>query len=350
MIGRYSLTSRRSTTGHHARRHAFFRAFLIVIVLVAIHLASMSSWKAELILLESWEGLTVPVDTAAPISGDILRVGGEVLSSLSSPSQWETNRNHIQTTPNSEHILKQASNPEVQFGLGTMKILVYMTTHLSEEHKLFLPCWDGAITRFRILHNADLIMYTSQIPNEDILSHFRGFKNISVKMYEERTDLNNWRWQKQAGAVKAMIVPWEQGWFEGYDWVIRLNPDVLIRNETWLLETMVNALHEDDESSPVALVVRCRGKNTTVHTDFTVFRPSKLLVDDFVNRTFNPNQNAEDHMSKALARFSNRQLVIPGTRNFPACRVLGRESPVIHDHRLAKFCPDYYNKTDAKFF
>ena len=41
---------------------------------------------------------------------------------------------------------------------------------------------------------------------------------------------------------RARCWPWWRasghGWFEGYDWVVRLNPDVLVRNDTFLLQAM----------------------------------------------------------------------------------------------------------------
>lgn len=224
-----------------------------------------------------------------------------------------------------------------------MKILIYMTTHLSEQHQQFLTCWEDAIPRFQLLHNADLMLYTSEIPNDKILKQLSGFKNVTVKMSEKR--------HKQAGAIKAMIDPWEQGWFKAYDWVIRLNPDVLIRNETWLLDTMMNALDNDDKSGPVALAVFCHAWKK-LHTDFIAFRPNLMVFDDFLNETVNHRDNAEMHMTRALARFSEQGRVefIPGFVQKPACRVMGPKAPIIHHHDLATFCPDYYDKTNNESY
>lgn len=227
-------------------------------------------------------------------------------------------------------------------GLG-MKILIYMTSHLSVQHKQFLSCWEDAIPRFRILRHADLMLYTSEIPTEQILKQLSGFKHVTVKLYDKRP--------KQAGAIQAMIDPWEQGWFEGYDWVIRLNPDVLIRNETWLLETMLNALdHGGEFDSPVALAVKCWGKH--FHTDFIAFQPGQMIIDDFLNETKNRRGNAEFHMTRALARLNQqgRVQLIPGFIQKRACRLMGPNAPIIHHHDLASFCPNYYDKTNNETY
>jgi hypothetical protein len=106
-----------------------------------------------------------------------------------------------------------------------IKLAVYMTTHLSEKHLRYFPCWYDAITRLEIFKYADLILYVSSQPTSEQLA-LLPFQNISIKLYRNTF--------KQKGAIKAMLDPFIENvtWFDEYDWVIRLNPDVLIRNDT----------------------------------------------------------------------------------------------------------------------
>jgi hypothetical protein len=46
----------------------------------------------------------------------------------------------------------------------------------------------------------------------------------------------------QDGAILAIREAFKNHWFDDYDWVIRLNPDVLIRSNSFLLE-QINDMH-----------------------------------------------------------------------------------------------------------
>jgi hypothetical protein len=240
-----------------------------------------------------------------------------------------------------------------------LKIAVYMTTHLSQIDKDFLTdCWPYATRNLKIFHHSDLIIYSSEPPDPELLEPLI-FQRITVKLFpqveipssffffasKEDTEL-----QKQTAAKRAMTDPFkeENNWFDGYDWVIRLNPDVLVRREKWLRQTMLNpdvdAILIDYSFSP-----RHQHK---FQTDFYAFRPAK------VNRHalfahFSKQATAEEHLGAAFEniRASGRWAAVPGTtRNGLAARVLGRASPVIHDHGIIAQCPKYFNATDGEWY
>ena len=150
--------------------------------------------------------------------------------------------------------------------------------------------------------------------------------------------------KKQNGAIQAMQDPFqeENNWFAGYDWVIRMNPDVLIRRDEWLRATMMNETIDAIliDLTPVG-----------VHTDFTVFRPSA------VNKTrllHTRSTNAENHMLGGVEHLvqSGRIAWLPHATQIPrfSGRVVGPQSDVIHHHSLVKYCPDYFNATDGTHF
>jgi len=79
---------------------------------------------------------------------------------------------------------------------------------------------------------------------KDILNILH-FKNITIYNYTQMNVTDDAPFykrkaKKQQGAKQAMIDPFKHGWFEAYDWVIRLNPDVLVRREKWIRQTMLN--------------------------------------------------------------------------------------------------------------
>jgi len=144
-----------------------------------------------------------------------------------------------------------------------------------------------------------------------------------------------------------MIDPWPENttssWFDGYDWVVRLNPDVLVRDDTWLRETMLNEsvdLIAVDFTHPVH-------EWAALHTDFYAFRPEK--IDKRALRAeLHRQPTAERHLGTALLplRAANRTAWIPGAKRAGRqARVLGTHSPVIHWHKLIGNCPNYHNAT-----
>jgi hypothetical protein len=217
-----------------------------------------------------------------------------------------------------------------------------MTTHLSEVHISFLPCWKDAIQRLDILQYADLILYTSSPPSNEHLA-LLPFRKVTIKIY------NNTGYQE--GAVQAMIDPFVDNvtWFDEYDWVIRVNPDVLIRNDTWLMQTMLQPAVD-------MIVHECLSTNKfspspILHSDFYAFRPRAIDQQLVLNAD---RGTAEIQVSAALRNIydAKRFVYVEGAKNAieGACRIAGVHSPVLHIHELAQYCPYYYNVTNENFY
>ena len=153
-----------------------------------------------------------------------------------------------------------------------------------EQHKQYLPCWERAVQHLSLLQNADLILYTWGNISSSELAQFH-FRNIIVKNYI------NPGWQE--GAIQAVqdgfgTKGYQEKWFDGYDWVIRLNPDVLIMDDKWLLETMGDA-------SVDGIFGECMGRQ--LHTDFFAVRP-QAMVHTIVDGC--PPTSAEKHFQCAV--------------------------------------------------
>ena len=227
-------------------------------------------------------------------------------------------------------------------GWSDVKLLLYMTTHLPDTHIAFLPCWKDAIERLDLFKYADLMLYTSAEPTEEQLE-FLPFRNITIKKY---TNLGY-----QEGAVAAMVEPFLESpsWFDDYDWVMRVNADVLIRHDTWLMETMLN-------TSVDMIVHECwtdrrYGTNPNLHSDFFAFRPravdrERLLATD--------RSNAELHFTAAFRHLydERRFAYVEGAKNIEEgqCRIAGVHSPILHVHEMSDYCPYFYNVTKEGFY
>lgn len=239
------------------------------------------------------------------------------------------------------------------------RVAIYMTTHLSEEHVQFLErCWPSAVRRFQLLREADLIFYTSSLPPKSLLESL-GFRNVIVREYQQPREEfyvpNGKRDDRQVGAMQAMLDPYIGGWFDDYDWIIRLNPDVLLRDDRFLRE----AFSDPSVDAVIAVCHYGKGRVITnpqpvaniggrIQTDFTAFRPSILTYQTLLE-TRAQAPNAEKHLTDALASTlrQRRYRLLPGSvKQGFQCRVGGQSSPVVHAHELVEACPNYYDVHD----
>jgi hypothetical protein len=230
-------------------------------------------------------------------------------------------------------------------GWSDVKLLIYMTTHLPQSHVAFLPCWKDAIERLDIFKYADLMLYTCTEPTNENLEQL-PFRKITIKMYENPG--------YQEGAVQSMIDPLTDNvtWFDGYDWVIRINMDVLIRDDKWLMQTMLNTsvdmiVHDCDSRNK-------HTKNTFFHTDFFAIRPNAIDRERFLSLGGGGRSHAEGHFTHSVRPIfdAGRFAYVEGGKNAMDgyCRIEGVHSPVLHVHELSNYCPLYYNITKEGFY
>jgi hypothetical protein len=171
------------------------------------------------------------------------------------------------------------------------------------------------------------------------------FKSVTVRRYVDPPSGGD---ESEANGCEARHDPFlkENRWFDGYDWVIRLNPDVLIRRDTWIRQTMMN-------TSVDGIFVDFSSKRKgRFHSDFYAFRPSaandEALIDNFYKMP-----TAELHLYSGFSDSVRRKRVawLPGAKiRRESARVMGKESPVIHFHAYHKACPHYFNATYRKIY
>ena len=279
---------------------------------------------------------------------DILSVTTTVLATkdvsapkeVSTPRVVDSARKYIPAPKRVDSTPKEFSVPEAWWDI---KLLVYMTTHLPDAHVKFLPCWKDAIQRLSIFKNADGMIYTSKQLSKEQLEQL-PFRKTTIKSVPTNIGY-------QEGAVQAIVDPFveEVSWFDGYDWVIKLNPDVLVREDTWLIQTML-------DTSIDVIVHEClshnkHSNNPTFHSDFIAFRPNAVDRERLLQTD---RSHAEFHMTSTFRHLydQKRFAYVEGGKNVMegACRIAGLHSPVLHVHELANFCPYYYNATNGEHY
>jgi len=162
----------------------------------------------------------------------------------------------------------------------------------------------------------------------------------------------------QEGAVAAMTEASKNDWFDGYEWIFRMNPDVIIQNDTWMLEIVKNdadasLLYIDCAISSPDPKPICPETVNLIHTDFFGLKLGAIPKGHLEKSNA---KNAEFGFTKKMASIiDNRQhRHIPGA--YPKvhhfCRVNGNpDGPVFHYHSYNVTLPNINNWTcPAKFF
>lgn len=122
--------------------------------------------------------------------------------------------------------------------------------------------------------------------------------------------------------------------------MIRVNPDVLIRNDTFIRASMadksISGIFADCYDRPCPAGRGCSDR--LIHTDFFAIRPNAVSLDALLSTN---ETNAEHMATKAYSGIvkSKADAWLPGAgphRRF--CKVSGATSPVVHDHELSSSC------------
>lgn len=151
---------------------------------------------------------------------------------------------------------------------------------------------------------------------------------------------------KQKGAMIALQAAEQRGWFDGYDWIVRVNPDVVIRSDAHLQPLF-------ERSDVHALFVNCPAgrMRLRVQTDFVAWRPERVPRGAFAihpgfseafcragdNRYSSPICNPERAVTRSFQSIvaSGRYALLP---TIPGCRVGRPWSAVVHSHAYVGHC------------
>jgi len=230
-------------------------------------------------------------------------------------------------------VLTNAMRFEDIFVKSDPRVLIFITTHMSKQHiSFFKNCWSGLLKSSKLVKNADVIVYTSNVDNSFDVSNVFGDK-VVIKT------VNNHGYQQGAiGAVRDLV---RYKWARGYDWVVRVNPDVIIRSDKWLLERMsmpkVHGIFDDCNDNPCK-TSRC--VKNVIMTDFFAVR-SQYLLREYVEPIVPINNNAEWHATiyfKDIVE-AGFDAWVPNTGpHHGSCRIGGKNSPVVHNHGYLNEC------------
>eukprot|EP00536_Pseudo-nitzschia_multiseries_P002995 jgi/Psemu1/6791/gm1.6791_g len=244
------------------------------------------------------------------------------------------------------------------------KIMLLITTHLSEQHiRYFDCCWPRLLEGSQLLGKVDVTIFTNfgyKFYNPNVTSRitalFSGnprvfYRNAPTKLALAVQNIRSHDQRLQRSANIGLQLGFQEGWFSGYDWLIRINPDVVVRNSTWLLETMTTTttttttMTPDDQPGVDGIFVRCNPQK--FHTDFFAVRPLALVLEQTSANATSSGDNGlpfselinGNHEMTAATYFrpildSGRYALLPDAAPSRGhCRVRGAGSSVFHDHK-----------------
>jgi hypothetical protein len=250
---------------------------------------------------------------------------------------------------------KSAKSPPrrnvVQPGLNSV---LYITTHFSDVHLRYLHCcWPILVKKSPLIQKLHIIVAATNFTpvkqeeldylekdlfasnpsyqfltpsNASHLSHCQPFR-LDPRMNPNREVTGSY---KQCLANYGVSFGWAA--VKDFDWMIRLNPDVLLRQSMWLLESMQN-------TSLDAFLISCGERTQQIHTDFWVVRPSAVVGGNEIpflhmskiRSRLNHERTAFHQFGRILA--ANRHAWVPGIMpSRGICRARGSKAPVFHDH------------------
>ena len=216
-----------------------------------------------------------------------------IMSILASSSSSSFFNNASSSSSSSNHV-----NYDYQY--FDFRPVLYITTHMSDAHIWYLDtCWLLAMSHSQLLAHADVMVYVTYTEDDDddddMNATLTNTTDDGGAAANTNTDRRNNRRQiiqilrntfqhqsltihlrpnpgYEAGALSAMKDAMSSQWFTGYDWLIRLNPDVILRNETFILNTMLY------DVNATGILINCDSQKplSIIHTDFFALKPSAL--------------------------------------------------------------------------
>jgi hypothetical protein len=251
-----------------------------------------------------------------------------------------TNPLVVLDVPPTEFIYPPADDADATAGAAAKanKILVYITTHLSEQHNDFLEqCWPPLLSTLPLFQKSDFMIFATETEgvrvNETLVRSVFATHGITVHASPNPG--------YQGGAILALVEGFRNGWFQDYEWLVRVNPDVLIRNDTFLLSSMgndgVNGIFVDCKDRQCPAGNKCTSRR--IHTDFFAVRPKAVELEAVLN--VGDFTNAESMATKIFSGIvkNGSDVWLPDTGPHKGhCRVVGQSSPVIHSHSYLRAC------------
>ena len=244
-------------------------------------------------------------------------------------------------------------------GSGGMKTLLFVTTQMSKDHFNCLSCWPHMLGRLNKLRGADILIdaRARSLVSEGMK---KAWNSVAQQLPNPRVSITfaSGNPGYQQGAMISMYEAFRNGSFQGYDWVVRLNPDVLFFEEDNFFGLAANESVHGIFANCCFRVPNCtvslssaapgiwkglqsghsrcgdHGIPVRIHTDWFAFRPERLQKTFFHDyRKWPISENYATFEFRDILRSGHHAWLSPEFTGGCGCRMGGPD--VYHAHRGA---------------
>ena len=204
---------------------------------------------------------------------------------------------------------------------GAPRVLIYITAACGACHLYDLETrWPSSMRAAPLLVHAEILTYAGCKKNHGASRWAHALallpnKNVSLAW-------SNHNPSKQEGASLAIVTALENGWFAGYDWIIRVNLDVVVKESAFLESKLLQA------NTSAVLAICAYNQFNYVPTDFFASRPQEMAAVPWTTKG-NAERAATAVFKPAI---DEGRAVTFDKKNGQTCRV--RNMGIFHEHQL----------------
>lgn len=171
------------------------------------------------------------------------------------------------------------------------RVLLYFTTYPKQQHLNYMrTCWPRLLRDFALSRSVDVLVFLAGKASEGFLAEWKeAVRRLPVNATFYYDSLNP---GYQPGAMRAMHVLVQNNWGAGFDWVIRLNPDVLIYDDHYLGSFLDNSQISAVFAACSPTFIETNSKHALgnrIMTDFFAVRPHAIPRNAFSDWATAPN-------------------------------------------------------------
>lgn len=261
-----------------------------------------------------------------------------------------SNSSYFKTKKNQPQVLKKEILTSKQNEKIQSKILLFATTFPKLNHlQMIEECWGKILQEMAQYFSPDVLVFLGGHVQEDttLLRWHKAVANLPTNSSFHYEPFNP---GYAPGAMRAMAMLIQRKWHSKYDWIIRVNPDVLLSNVK-----ILSIIFKTKSEHVDAILAQCLPKqvketesslflrNTAIHTDFFAIKASKIqqhFFNDWKSWQYGAEKQATRDFSEMCK--ANRCAWIQASGN-NICRI--RNNGIIHQHGN---CSEILNNVHVK--
>jgi len=208
-----------------------------------------------------------------------------------------------------------------------MKILLFITGYRQLEEYNYFSIF---LKKLKLNAICDIYIYcNNQNISSDIITYYQNFDQKNKYLFI--SSLNSGH---RIGAVEAISKGIEMGIFNDYDYVIHLHPDVFITDDSYLLNLLIENLHNDI----VFFITKSFPNDPKFFSfDFFIFKPKLLTKNIFIDELYTFQELPEHYLYNMIIKYYIKYTFIKRyNNNYWYPRRIDENLGLYHEHDMEK--------------